>query len=89
MFSGLFFGVLFLVTGAAGLSLSRESGGPRWTGRPVLWQVALGLGMMAAGVYWSRRLDDPRLQVHRDPRREKHVGAGRSQGAARRRGLPK
>ena len=88
MFTGLIFGLVFFVTGTAGLSLSRADGGPKWVGRPVLWQVAVGLGMMALGIYWSRRLDDPRLQVHAGPRREKHVGTGRSPGAARRR-LPR
>ena len=71
MFSALLFGLLFFVTGVMGVSLRRDVLAPmpsasatdaRWTGRPILSQVALGLGMMALGVYWSRRLHDPRLR---------------------------
>jgi hypothetical protein len=84
MFTMLFFGIFFFATGVMGLSLSKASGGPKWTGRPVLSQIAVGIGMLALGVYWSRRLDDPRLLKHRSRPLLKHVGRGRSEGAAKR-----
>jgi hypothetical protein len=85
MFTMLFFGIFFFAAGVMGLSLSKAAGGPKWTGRPVLSQIAVGIGMLALGVYWSRRLDDPRLRTHRSTPLLKHVGRGRSEGAKRQR----
>jgi len=86
MFSALFFGLLFLVAGLAGFRLDKKTpftSETRWTDRPILWQIGMGLGMLALGIYWSRRLDDPRLHIAaRAPRIIKNAGAGRSRGAA-------
>jgi hypothetical protein len=39
--------------------------------------------MLALGIYWSRRLDDPRLRLTwRAPRTIRTAGAGQSPGAA-------
>ena len=81
MFTMLFFGLLFLITGILGLDL-RRNGEVRWAGRPLLWQAGTGAVMLMLGIYWSRRLDDPRLQRRPvKPRLLKQAGSGRSPGA--------
>ena len=86
MFSALFFGMLFVISGLAGFRLDKKvplTSETRWADGPILSQTAMGLGMLALGVYWSRRLDDPRLNIaSRAPRIIRNAGAGRSSGAA-------
>ena len=85
MFSALFFGMLFVVSGLAGYRLDKSpmTSDTRWADGPILSHIAMGLGMLALGIYWSRRLDDPRLNVASPaPRTIKNAGAGRSRGAA-------
>ena len=81
MFTMLFFGLVFLATGIVGLDLRRNAE-PRWAGRPLLWQAGSGAAMIVLGIYWSRRLDDPRLHRRAVNRRPlKQAGSGRSPGA--------
>ena len=55
----------------------------RWTGAPLPAQMTIGIGLLGLGVFWSRRLNDPRLNVVRPTAPPmKHAGAGRSTGAA-------
>ena len=88
MFSALFFGMLFSVSGLAGFRLDKRpmTSDTRWADGPIWSHIVMGLAMLALGVYWSRRLDDPRLHVlsrGRPPMR--NAGAGRSKGASQRR----
>lgn len=58
-FSALFFGLSLIVTGAIGYNVKNMSGafrGGHWQDGPVWWQLAIGLGLFALGVYWFRRL---------------------------------
>jgi hypothetical protein len=86
MFSGLAFGTFFLVTGLIGYNA--DSGSPllaasRWTGQPILWQMAVGAALLTVGLFLLRRVTSaqrPRRSVSRPPGM-KHVGKGRSRGA--------
>ncbi len=87
MFSALAAGAYLFVTGVIGLDITYQRGmfrGIRWVDGPVWWQIALGVGLLLLGVFFSRRLPSrwtpipvPRAQVIKD------AGAGRSSGAAR------
>jgi hypothetical protein len=88
MFSALFFGLVLLVSGLAGYRLNKTplTSDARWAGGPILSQIGAGVGLLALGIYWSRRLNDPRLNLFsRAPRTVKSVGAGQSSGAAMKR----
>ena len=86
MFSALVFGTLFLVNVLIGLNVSRRymrRADSRWEDGPIVWQVVLGTAMVGLGIYWSRRLDDPRTRVKSGVSpRVRNVGSGRSKGAA-------
>jgi hypothetical protein len=86
MFSALFFGTVFLIAGLIGFDLSKRNSffaETRWADGAIPSQVAIGLGLVALGIYWSRRLDDPRIRLtaRRTPS-IRGVGSGRSKGAA-------
>jgi hypothetical protein len=87
MFSALAFGLLFVITGLLGYDLRADhstglSGNERTDG-PILRQVAIGVGLLCLGVFWSKRLADPRLGLTPPAARlMKHAGAGRSPGAS-------
>jgi hypothetical protein len=89
MFSSLFFGAFLLVTGLIGYDTQQRAklfADSRWMGRPILWQIAAGTGLVLVGLYLARRLGVFRWEVVDGPAspRIKSVGSGRSTGAARR-----
>ena len=88
MFSGLFFGSFFLVTGLIGYRIGRHGAilaDSRWAGQPIGWQIAYGVVFLLIGVYFLRRLGLTRWTVIEDRARRvvKNVGQGRSSGAQR------
>jgi hypothetical protein len=60
MFTALAAGGFLVVTGSIGWNVSYLHGffeGGRWVDGPIWWQIALGVGLLLLGVYWSRRLE--------------------------------
>ena len=87
VFSGLIFGTLFFVSGLIGYRLDHHPSPllaeRRWTGAPIMWQVALGAGFLLMGAYSYRRLSPTRwAAAPQRERRVKNVGRGKSAGAA-------
>jgi hypothetical protein len=96
MFSGLFFGAFFLITGLIGYRIGRRGAWlaeSRWAGEPILGQILWGVALLALGIYMFRRLGFTRWVITTGGQqlRITNVGRGRSSGAARadeRRALP-
>jgi hypothetical protein len=87
MFSAFAFGLLFVITGLLGYDLRTDRraarSGLERTNAPILGQVAIGVGLLFLGVFWSKRLADPRLGITPPAARlMKNAGAGRSPGAS-------
>lgn len=87
MFTAFAAGAFLVVTGIIGLDVSYMRGlfaeGTKWVSGPVWWQIALGSALLLLGVYFSRRLGEPRWTSVSAPRTRiiKEVGAGKSPGA--------
>jgi hypothetical protein len=86
MFSSLFFGAFLLLAGLIGYNTQHRGvllADSRWTGRPILWQVALGSALLLLGIYLCRRLGVFRWEIVAGgaPRPIKNVGKGQSSGA--------
>ena len=79
MFSSLFLGAFFLITGLIGYDTQRRALlFDSW-----LWQIAVGAGLILLGLYLVRRLGVFRWEVvvgNPSPR-IKNVGSGKSAGA--------
>ena len=86
LFSALVFGSFFLIAGLIGYDLDTFAA-VKWRETPVLSEVVMGGALLLLAAYWSRRLDDPRLNVRREMPGPRIVGRGRSSGAERRRRL--
>jgi hypothetical protein len=87
MFSALAAGAFLVVTGSIGWSVRHMHGffeGGRWAGGPIWSQIALGLGFLLLGVYWSRHLGESGSSSARThpARIIKRVGSGKTLRAA-------
>ncbi len=61
MFSAFAAGAALVVTGSMGFDVSYMHGffeGGRWAHGPLRGQIALGIGFLLLGAFWSRRLGD-------------------------------
>jgi hypothetical protein len=79
MFSAFAAGASLVVTGAIGFDVSYMHGffeGGRWVDGPVWGQIALGIGFLLLGVYWSRRLGEPGGTPALNPRERAIKDAG-------------
>jgi hypothetical protein len=88
MFSALAAGAALVVTGSIGFDVSYMHGffeGGRWGSGPVWGQIALGIGFLLLGAYWSRRLGEPGWTSGRTSRERivKNLGHGKTSGADR------
>jgi hypothetical protein len=86
MFTSLFMGAFFLLAGVTGYNTQHRGvllADARWTGRPILWEIAVGVALLLVGLYLCRRLGVFRWEVVAGgaPRRMKNVGKGQSSGA--------
>ena len=71
MFSAFAAGASLVVTGSIGFDVSYMHGffeGGRWVDGPIWGQVALGMGFLLLGAYWSRRLGEARWSIGRHSR---------------------
>jgi hypothetical protein len=86
MFSAFAAGASLVVTGSIGFDVSYMHGffhGGRWVDGPVWGQIALGIGFLLLGGYWSRRLGEPGWTSTRASRDRivKNAGHGKTSGA--------
>jgi hypothetical protein len=86
MFTAFAAGAYLVVTGSIGWNVSAMHGVSRWVDAPIWWQVALGVGFLLLGAYWSRRLGEPAWTFTRTPpdRIIKNVGRGKTSAAQQR-----
>jgi hypothetical protein len=82
MFSAFAFGMFHFVAGLIGYHLDTFAT-TRWSPTPILWQVALGAGFLALGVFYYRRLPEHDWLRRHVAHPMRSVGAGRSAGAER------
>lgn len=86
MFSAFAAGAFLFISGSIGWNVGHMHGsfqGSRWADGPIWSQIALGVGFLLLGIYWSRRLGGTGWTSTRAPRNRiiKNVGSGKTRAA--------